>query len=143
MFITHKDQEVLKRVLEYQRGHRGLPPTMGEIADSIGVKSRGAVLYHLRKLVELGLAQETGAKNRKYKAIDSQDSVFWEVQDALRLARLALEQQLREHDPLYRQVVQLYHGTLICMLRDGLPADKAVAMTWQAGGWGSEEGGDA
>lgn len=73
--ITKRQQEILDFMLLYQEEHRDpQPPTLVEIAEAVGLKSKGVVFWHMSKLVESGAVEvRPGATQRKYIAIEVPD----------------------------------------------------------------------
>ena len=79
MVLTEKNQRVHNFVLTYQREHpQGRPPSLREIARVCGLGKHGggqgdgagAAQYHMKKLVEMGMAEDTGDTSCRYRAID-------------------------------------------------------------------------
>jgi SOS-response transcriptional repressor LexA len=70
-FLTGKNQKVFDFMLAAQREHpQGMPPSLRTIARGCGLGSAAAAQYHAKKLVDLGMAEETGDSARKYRVLD-------------------------------------------------------------------------
>lgn len=77
MYMTGKNKLVLDFVLQAQREHpRGMPPSLRAIARGCGLGSAAAAQYHMKKLVDMGLAEGTEDKARMYRVIDVQEELI-------------------------------------------------------------------
>lgn len=75
MNITFKEQAVLNFVRKYILSH-GLSPTTTEIAEGIGIKSKGVAYRYLKGLAEQGLIEMLPNKKRNIRLLV--DSDFWQ-----------------------------------------------------------------
>ncbi len=66
---TRKQHEILKFVVDYQARHEGLSPTLGEIAERMGV-SKVTIFEHLRALQAKGAIASAPRKSRSVKVLD-------------------------------------------------------------------------
>jgi len=58
-------------VLDAQREHsQGMPPSLRDIAKGCNLGSAASAQYHMKKLVALGMAKDTGDSARKYRVTD-------------------------------------------------------------------------
>ena len=69
MSYTKRQHTLLKFIVEYQRKHEGLSPTLGEMADHMGV-SKVTVFEHLATLKAKGAISTERRKSRSVKVLD-------------------------------------------------------------------------
>jgi len=69
MNYTKRQHTLLKFIIEYQRNHEGLSPTLGEMADHMGV-SKVTVFEHLATLKAKGAISTERRKSRSVQVLD-------------------------------------------------------------------------
>lgn len=69
--LTQTQQDILSFMRQYQKEHRTLNcATLEEIANAVGLNTRSAAQWHVKRLEELGHVERlTGIGYRKYHAI--------------------------------------------------------------------------
>lgn len=67
--LTEKQQYVLEKVHEFQI-RNSFPPTLQELSDIVGVKSKNAIVKHLSALEKKGYIHKSGASARGLKIIN-------------------------------------------------------------------------
>jgi repressor LexA len=67
--LTDKQQFVLERIHEFLKQH-SYPPTLQELSDIVGVKSKNAIVKHLTALEKKGYIHKEGASARGLKIIN-------------------------------------------------------------------------
>jgi repressor LexA len=70
MSYTKRQHALLKFIVEYQRSHEGLSPTLGEMAEHMGV-SKVTVFEHLATLKAKGAISAERRKSRSVKVLDT------------------------------------------------------------------------
>jgi repressor LexA len=68
---TKRQHTLLKFIIEYQRSNEGLSPTLGEMADHMGV-SKVTVFEHLATLKAKGAITTERRKSRSVRVLDSE-----------------------------------------------------------------------
>ena len=81
MTYTKRQHELLKFIVEYQRTHEGLSPTLGEMAGVMGV-SKVTIFEHLQALKEKGAIDTERRKSRSVRVLDTE---FGQTPGTLRL----------------------------------------------------------
>jgi len=66
---TRRQHELLKYIVEYQRTHEGLAPTLGEMAGNLGV-SKVTVFEHLATLKSKGAITTERRRSRSVQVLD-------------------------------------------------------------------------
>ena len=77
IYMDNRDR-ILKFVKE-EVNAKGIPPSIREICNAVGLKSTSSVQYHLRKLEEEGLIKRTKTKSRSINSIEGYNNNSFSV----------------------------------------------------------------
>lgn len=72
MIITRKQQDTFEFIKDFMLRHQ-CAPTMAEIADGIGIKSRGVVHRYVQALAEAGVLRVIPGKRRNIELVNDAD----------------------------------------------------------------------
>lgn len=71
--LTRRQQEIYEFLLTHQQSF-AKPPTLDELCDKLGVRSRGSLHKHIQALVQAGLVEAADGKQRGIRLIEKPKS---------------------------------------------------------------------
>ncbi len=81
--MTHRERELLAFLGTYMSKHGGVAPTLQEMADGIGIKSKSGVHAVVASLVRQGLLRRTADRHRAIAIVDNGVDLATASDDAL------------------------------------------------------------
>lgn len=67
-YQTERQGQILRCLREWVSAH-GEPPTLAEIGEAVGLSSKSAVHYQLRRMEARGEVVRTGLRSRAYRPV--------------------------------------------------------------------------
>lgn len=90
--MTKRRRGVLEFIRDFQQAHQGMPPSIREIGEAIGLASSSTVHCHLHALVKMGELEHDPAKPRSYRLASGRRVSVADLETEIRELEAELEQ---------------------------------------------------
>lgn len=79
MDLTPRKRKILDFISEYQGRHRGITPTLQEIAEYLGLNAVSTIHVHIRDLVRMGYLEHRWNEKRGLRILDPEKKNTWKL----------------------------------------------------------------